>query len=391
MAHVTSRSPTKPSRGQPEPPSSHPYRIAFSGHATPATADLVSRLADVLSGDFSVGRTRSAAANLFERHYGLLDYDIVLCERTAAAPDQPTVLLLDQSGSSDGAPVPAGHVIATVGPGVRVGVVPGVGPSVGPTVEPAVAPAAGPAAGSTIETRFGTTLRPGSGIGGSQVPHHHPEEVADIAATIRSHLLAHAQRSPLYGLVLTGGRSRRMGRPKWALEYRGTPHALHLHALMESHCQQAFLSISQDQLHEPALTARPHLVDRFPDTGPLGGILTAMTSYPDAAWLVLACDLPFVRSATIARLLAERAPFRFATCYRSPHDERPEPLCTIYEAKSRLRLFQLLALGNLRPRRMLQNARIRLIATTDEDELVNANDEIDVERALARLGESDVG
>lgn len=324
--------------------SHHPYLVTFSGRATPATARLLPRLAEALSAEFQVGHARRPAPDLVGRHYDLLEHDIVLLKGPAAS-GRPTVLLLDEDGRCDHAPQPPTAVIATVGATV------GAGPS----------------------------------IASPQVPHHHPDDVAGLAATIRTHLLALAGRRPLHGLVLAGGRSSRMGRPKWALEYHGEPHALYLSRLLAPHCERVFLSINAEQRGEPALSGNPHVVDRFLGMGPLGGILTAMTAYPDAGWLVLACDLPFVTNRTIERLLSERAPLRFATSYRSPHDGLPEPVCTIYEAKARLRLFQVLALGHDCPRKMLLNSRIELVTSLDEDELVNANHEIDYEQALSRM------
>ena len=49
------------------------------------------------------------------------------------------------------------------------------------------------------------------------------------------------------------------------------------------------------------------------------------------AWLVLACDLPFLDRATLQHLIAQRASARLATAYRSSSDGQPEPLCAIFE------------------------------------------------------------
>ncbi|MFP4624449.1 MAG: hypothetical protein ACLFRX_09755, partial [Gemmatimonadota bacterium] len=84
-------------------------------------------------------------------------------------------------------------------------------------------------------------------------------------------------------------------------------------------------------------------------------------AHPEAAWLVLACDRPEIDDRTVGRLLAGRDPFRFATSCRRPQDGLPEPLCAVYEPKSRLRLFQAAALGHGCPGTMLMHARIALL------------------------------
>ncbi|MEX2542795.1 MAG: NTP transferase domain-containing protein [Trueperaceae bacterium] len=194
-----------------------------------------------------------------------------------------------------------------------------------------------------------------------------------------------AVETPLYGLVLAGGKSTRMGRPKWALEYHGEPHAVVLYRLASSFCQRTFLSIRPEQAEEPALARLPHIADRFPGMGPLGGILSAMSEYPKAAWLVLACDLPFVEASTVQTLLDKRLPRRHATSFMSPHDGLPEPLCAIYEPSSRLRLIEGVDLGYRCPRKMLMNSSIQLVESARPEELTNANNPHEFEQAVARL------
>ena len=67
---------------------------------------------------------------------------------------------------------------------------------------------------------------------------------------------------PLYGLVLAGGRSRRMGRDKSALAYRtdargeGVPHARYTGELLARVCDRVFYSCRDDQLEDPVVRGR---------------------------------------------------------------------------------------------------------------------------------------
>ena len=45
------------------------------------------------------------------------------------------------------------------------------------------------------------------------------------------------------------------------------------------------------------------IVDLRGGEGPIVGIRSAMAAHPAAAWLVLACDLPFLSDAAIEELL----------------------------------------------------------------------------------------
>lgn len=294
----------------------------------------------VLAGGASLRYERTGPLGVFDSAYTLLECDLVLSEGAPGA-GTPTVLLLDEGGQCGADPEPAGDVVATVGVG--------------------------------------------RGPMGRRAPDFHPSDLEGIAQAVLSRLSADAEARPLYGLVLAGGRSTRMGRPKWQLDYRGEPHALHLLGLLDARCERSFLSIRPEQGEEPALASNPHIVDAFPGLGPLSGILSAMTLHPEAAWVVLACDLPGVSVGTIERLLAARAPLRFATCYESPVDGLPEPLVAVYEPKARLRLFQLAALGHSCPRKMLLNSRTLLLESAEGKELANVNYPGEYEQAVAHL------
>ena len=140
----------------------------------------------------------------------------------------------------------------------------------------------------------------------------------------------------LYGLVLAGGRSRRMQRDKAALVYAGPPAAgARDGSARAAGGPQLHLAARQDQQSDPLRSGYETIVDRLPDLGPIGGIHAALHTAPDKAWLILACDLPFLDRATLERLIAERDPSRLATAYRSSLDGLPEPLCAIYEPSSR--------------------------------------------------------
>ena len=105
---------------------------------------------------------------------------------------------------------------------------------------------------------------------------------------------------------------------------------------MQNVCPQVFISCRLDQSKEVEISKYPTICDndQFIDSGPMGGILSAMMKHKNAVWFVLAIDLPFVKQQTLEYLLENRDKEKLATAYRSSHDDLPEPLCTIYEPKS---------------------------------------------------------
>ncbi len=191
--------------------------------------------------------------------------------------------------------------------------------------------------------------------------------------------------APLYGLVLAGGRSTRMGQDKAALAYAGRTQLERAMALISAHVAGAWVSVRAEQQADPVRAQFAQIMDTRQDIGPVAGILAAQESHPQAAWLVLACDLPLLDEATLAHLVASRAPQAVATAYRSSHDGLPEPLCAIYEPRSHALLESYLQGGRNCPRKFLIGAGAHLIDEPDPRALDNVNTPNEYGAASERL------
>jgi len=98
------------------------------------------------------------------------------------------------------------------------------------------------------------------------------------------------------GVILAGGRSRRMGgRQKALCRLAGKPLLQHVIDRVGPQVSDLYLSVQQfsDQL---AVFGLPQLPDTNPDAGPLAGLLSALQQVdPMHEWLFLApCDAPFL-------------------------------------------------------------------------------------------------
>lgn len=185
-----------------------------------------------------------------------------------------------------------------------------------------------------------------------------------------------SQRNPvpaLYGLVLAGGRSTRMRRDKATLAYHGRSQLEAAFELLAATVDRCHISVRPDQIDEPLRRRFPQIVDRHAQLGPLAGILAAQQSHPEVAWLVLACDLPFLDPASLQHLIAQRDRGALATAYRSAHDGLPEPLCAIYEPESAGALADYAAAGRSCPRKFLMERHARLVEPVHTRALDNIN------------------
>ena len=110
------------------------------------------------------------------------------------------------------------------------------------------------------------------------------------------------------GIVLAGGRSRRMGRDKCALALGGrTLLQRAVDALDRIACELVVVRAPGQQ--PPRARSRAplrHAADRAEDAGPLAAIAAGLEAAAAPVAVAVACDLPYLRPALL-RLLAARA------------------------------------------------------------------------------------
>jgi molybdopterin-guanine dinucleotide biosynthesis protein A len=182
-----------------------------------------------------------------------------------------------------------------------------------------------------------------------------------------------------------------MGRDKAALSYHGASQLDWAMALVKPFVERVFASVRTDQTGDPVRSKHDQIIDTHENLGPIAGILAAQARYPDAAWLVLACDLPFLEKETLEHLIRARRTDRLATAYRSSRDGLPEPLCAIYEPASREPLAAYVGSGKQCPRKFLIQSQIELLEEPNPRALDNINTPSEHGAALSELEPSGPG
>jgi molybdopterin-guanine dinucleotide biosynthesis protein A len=199
-----------------------------------------------------------------------------------------------------------------------------------------------------------------------------------------------AQSQPqLYGLVLAGGKSERMGQDKGAINWHQKEQRYHMADLLKNYTDQVYISCraSQQPDVDPAYQTLP---DTFTGLGPFGAILSAFRAQPEKAWLVVACDLPLLDKATLDFLTAHRTPSAIATTFKSDYNGFPEPLITIWEPKSYAVLLSFLAQGYSCPRKVLINSDTHILNAPQTEALTNVNTPEEREQVKALLQQKDI-
>ena len=177
----------------------------------------------------------------------------------------------------------------------------------------------------------------------------------------------------VYGLVLAGGQSKRMGEDKALIDYHGVPQFFHAFHTLNAKLPQVYISSREGQLDGKGLGHLPQLHDRYENMGPFAGVLRAMDEHPEVAWLVVGCDLPFLDQDVVANLLKKRNPNLDATAYISETDGLPEPLCAIWEPRLKDKILDCLERKFYCPRKLLIQSQTELIELTKPKALDNCN------------------
>lgn len=134
------------------------------------------------------------------------------------------------------------------------------------------------------------------------------ERIADISAAI-----------------LAGGASRRMGRNKALLPFRGRPLIARIHEIVQDLCEDVFLVTNDPGPYD--FLPCPKIPDRVPGKGPISGVDAALRHSRHPHVLVVGCDTPFLSPSLLERLAGETAGADLVI----PIGPRgPEPLCAIY-------------------------------------------------------------
>jgi len=179
----------------------------------------------------------------------------------------------------------------------------------------------------------------------------------------------------LFGLVLAGGRSERMGSDKGLLNVHGECMREHMFGLLRNVCTEVYTSCRLEQqvpswmnpIHDGAFTS-----------GPLNGLLSAFDHNPHCAWLTVAVDMPYVNVNVLRSLIGERDASRLATCYFNETSAGPEPLLTIWEPGAFPHLRTFVENGNISPRRFLSEYPVNLCMPASPEIFRSLNDPDDL-------------
>ena len=189
------------------------------------------------------------------------------------------------------------------------------------------------------------------------------------------------------GIILAGGKSRRLGRDKAVESLGGEALITRVMGRLGQFSEQTIVVVNNDErasdlpLPESAKVA----VDVYPDSGSLGGIFTGLSA-ADADWaVVVACDMPFISVDLFNYMLSLRDGYDAVV----PRLEgRPEPTHAAYSKACLPHIESRLQAGDLKIAGFFDAVKVKFVpeedvTLLDPDHLsfFNVNTQEDLKRA----------
>jgi len=157
-------------------------------------------------------------------------------------------------------------------------------------------------------------------------------------------------------IILTGGKSSRMGRPKALLPFAGEPLIAHVVRALKTIFAEAVVVAAPEQ-ELPTLPA-VLVHDDVAYQGPVSGIYHGLTASAGEVCFVTSCDAPFLNLALVAHLLSRISDCDVVVPY---WQERLQPLHAAYRRSVAPLLREQLNRGELRPISLYPKVRTREI------------------------------
>jgi len=191
-------------------------------------------------------------------------------------------------------------------------------------------------------------------------------------------------------IVLTGGKSSRMGQAKALLPFDGEPLIMHIVRRLQPLFGELIVVAAADQVLPslPAMLVRDEVAYR----GPVAGIYYGLAAARGAAAFVTSCDVPFLNLRLISYLISQITDFDVVVPY---WQGRLQPLFAVYRRELAPLLREQLERGELRPISLYTKVRTREVSEEeirgfDPDGLsfLNMNSPEEYQAALQRWLES---
>jgi len=134
-----------------------------------------------------------------------------------------------------------------------------------------------------------------------------------------------ARENKIAGIVLSGGKSNRMGRDKGFCLLNGKSLVGYAIDVLKEVCFPILISANSVDYKS---FGYPVIRDKFSDIGPLGGIYSSLLKSSQDLNFILSCDMPLISPDLVHHIISERENHQVVI---PMFNGFPEPLCAFYK------------------------------------------------------------
>jgi molybdopterin-guanine dinucleotide biosynthesis protein A len=161
------------------------------------------------------------------------------------------------------------------------------------------------------------------------------------------------------GIVLAGGRGRRMGMPKADLQFLGSPLIGRVIDSIRGACDHLLVVTAPDQYPRlPTVEPSEVVPDVSGSLGPLMGIYTGLRHATSPCSIAVGCDMPFLHAGLLRHLSSLAGGYDAVV---PVHDGRPQPLHAVYAAACLPAVEAMIEEGELAVHRLFDRVNTRYV------------------------------
>ena len=134
----------------------------------------------------------------------------------------------------------------------------------------------------------------------------------------------------LTGIILSGGKSSRMGMEKGLVDFQGKPLISYAIKVLEPIVDSIVIG-ANNELDSYKKFGHQLVEDEIKGVGPIGGLLATLRQSSTPKNFVISCDMPFINLELLSYLFHNMGDADVVVATQGPN--KTEPLCGVYSQK----------------------------------------------------------
>mgnify|MGYP000857379655 CR=1 FL=1 len=176
-------------------------------------------------------------------------------------------------------------------------------------------------------------------------------------------------KDKLVGVVISGGKSSRMGTDKSLLLWNNKPFYLHTAEILAPFCSEIYVSCNVSQSNNYIL---PVIIDKYGSYGPISGVLSSMRALSGCSIITLPCDMPELSESIINEMISTNKEKQDGVFLKDDNNQL-EPMLAIYNPSIYSKMLAWYDSGNYSLKKFIESCNNVSYIKLGAQSLININ------------------